>query len=105
MSSKRHKKITDLFRAACELEPEARAAFLDQACTGDTRLRAEVEALLAQDKEHPSFLENVAPDKGQHARRPKKKAEDGVSPDSTEGIAHTHAPLSIAIEGYDIVRE
>ena len=105
MPSERHKKITDLFRAACELKPEARASFRDGACGGDSKLRAEVEALLAQDKEHPSFLENVAPDEGQHARRPKKQAEDGVSPDATKGIGGTHTPLSITIEGYDIVRE
>ncbi|MCH8053198.1 MAG: serine/threonine protein kinase, partial [Planctomycetes bacterium] len=105
MPSKRHKKISDVFHAACELEPDARAAFLEEACAGDTKLRAEVEALLAQDDQHPSFLEHAAPNKGQHARRPKKQAEDGVSPDATKGIGHTHAPLSIAIEGYDIVRE
>ena len=65
MPSKRHQKSSDLFRAACEMAPDARAAFLDEACAGDTRLRAEVEALLAQDKEHAGFRENAAPDKGQ----------------------------------------
>ncbi len=105
MPSQRHKKVSNLFRAACKLRPEDRAAFLEEACAGDTKLRAEVETLLAQDDQHPSFLENAAPDKGQHARRRKKQAEVGVSPDATKGIGHTHAPLPIAIEGYDMVRE
>ena len=36
-----------IFLAALERAPEDRAAYLDQACGGDPRLRAEVEALLA----------------------------------------------------------
>ena len=56
MASKRHQKASDLFHAACEIAPDAIAAFLEEACAGDTKLRAEVEALLAQDEKHPSFL-------------------------------------------------
>ncbi len=65
MSSKRHKKASDLFRAACEVAPDARAAFLEQACSGDTKLRAEVATLLAQDEQHPSFLEHAAKQENQ----------------------------------------
>ncbi len=65
MSSQRHQKISDLFRAACELAPEARTAFLDQACAKNPKLRVEVEALLAQDDQHPSFLEEAAQTAGQ----------------------------------------
>ncbi|MCH8852131.1 MAG: tetratricopeptide repeat protein [Planctomycetes bacterium] len=60
MASKRHQKASDLFRAACEMAPDARAAFLEEACAGDTKLRAEVEALLAQHEQHPSFLQQPA---------------------------------------------
>ena len=61
MSSERHQKVSDLFRAACELAPDARTAFLDQACAKNPEVRAEVEALLAHDDQHPSFLEETAP--------------------------------------------
>ena len=47
MPSKRHQKASDLFRAACEMALDARAAFLEEACGGDSKLRAEVEALLS----------------------------------------------------------
>ncbi len=57
MPSKRHKKASELFHAACKMDPDARAAFLKEACAGDTKLRAEVAALLAQDEQHPSFPE------------------------------------------------
>ncbi len=78
MPSKRHKKITDLFRAACELRPEARAAFLEEACAGDTKLRAEVEALLAHDEQHPSFLET--PQTLEAPSNPGHKTRTGKSP-------------------------
>ena len=65
MPSKRHKKASDLFHVACDMAPDARAGFLDQACAGDTKLRAEVEALLAQDDQHPSFLEHPVRDEDQ----------------------------------------
>ncbi len=47
MDPQRHERIKRLFLAACELEPDARNAFLEQACDGDAELRSEVESLLA----------------------------------------------------------
>jgi predicted ATPase/predicted Ser/Thr protein kinase len=49
VSSGRHDRISDLFLRACELDPEERKTFLDDACAGDSELRAEVESLLAHD--------------------------------------------------------
>ena len=51
----------DLFIAARRLEDTAaRAAFLDEACGGDTALRRQVEALLSEQEHLGSFLEAPA---------------------------------------------
>ncbi len=42
-------RIRDIFERAVELPAEARPAFLDDACAGDSLLRKEVDALLAAD--------------------------------------------------------
>jgi serine/threonine protein kinase len=49
-------RVEELFHQAAELAPEARPAFLDQACAGDESLRREVESLLAHDAEGGSTL-------------------------------------------------
>jgi serine/threonine protein kinase len=46
-----------LFHAALELAPQARGAFLDDSCSGDTDLRRQVEFLLANEQQAGSFLE------------------------------------------------
>jgi predicted ATPase/predicted Ser/Thr protein kinase len=51
VTSRRHERISDLFLKACELDPEERKAFLDDACAGDPELRDEVESLLAHDRD------------------------------------------------------
>jgi serine/threonine protein kinase/tetratricopeptide (TPR) repeat protein len=48
---------SELFRAAVELEPEQRAAFLDRACGDNSRLRDEVESLLRAHDPNDSFLQ------------------------------------------------
>ena len=51
MTPERHQKAGNLYHAALEIEPEARAAFLDGACGSDEELRREAESLLrAHDK-------------------------------------------------------
>ena len=42
-----YRRVSDVFDAAVELDPPARAAFLDHACRDDPSVRREVEALLA----------------------------------------------------------
>ncbi len=49
MSRTRHEQVTEVFAAARRLAVAQREAYLDEACGGDTGLRAKVESLLAQD--------------------------------------------------------
>ncbi len=65
-------RIKDVLADALELDPPARAAYLDQACAGDARLRTEVDELLdanetpALDASRPAltYLEPQAPPVG-----------------------------------------
>jgi hypothetical protein len=53
--------IEDLFFAASERQdPAARAAYLDEACGGDTELRRRIEDLLAAEPKVSQFLESPA---------------------------------------------
>jgi serine/threonine protein kinase/Tol biopolymer transport system component len=54
MNPDRWRRVADVYDAAMEQEPAARAAFLAVACTDDVDLRREVESLLAQ--EHTSVV-------------------------------------------------
>ena len=45
-SADRWNQLETLFHKSLELEPEARAAFLDDSCGEDSELRKELEALL-----------------------------------------------------------
>ena len=49
-------KAADLFKAALARAPADRKEFLDQACRGNTALRADVESLLAADAQAEGFL-------------------------------------------------
>ncbi len=49
MSRERFERVDEIFRAAVRRPSASRAAFLDEACGDDAALRAEVEALLAED--------------------------------------------------------
>jgi serine/threonine-protein kinase len=60
MSPERWKKIKELFDAVAELDPEARAGFLDRECAGDGDLRIEVEKLLSSSAAADGFLEKPA---------------------------------------------
>ena len=59
MPPDRWEQVADLYHAAREREPGARAAFLDAACNGDDALRREVESLLKQDVSGDGLLESV----------------------------------------------
>ena len=60
MDVQRWRQIDRIFQAALEREPAGRAAFLDEACSGDQRLRTEVEALLSSDGQGCDLLEGNA---------------------------------------------
>jgi serine/threonine-protein kinase len=60
MMSERWRQIDQLYHAALEREGNQRAAFLEEACAGDTSLRLELDSLLAQEKQEKwveGFLE------------------------------------------------
>ncbi|MEK6289610.1 MAG: serine/threonine-protein kinase [Acidobacteriota bacterium] len=57
MTPDKWKQVLELFEAALELAPGERAAFLGEACRGDSSLRGEVEALLSADNKAEGFLD------------------------------------------------
>src|SRR5690242_18780373 len=56
MTPERFARIGQLYGAAAELAPEARAGYLAQACAGDEHLRREVESLLAEEELVGDFM-------------------------------------------------
>lgn len=54
--SNRWLRIEQLFYAALELEPDQRAAYLEESCAGDAELRDEVESLLLSSGQTMGFL-------------------------------------------------
>ncbi len=56
-SSEGWRKVEALFHEALELNPEARSAFLEEKCAGDTVLRQEVDSLLASARQPLDFLQ------------------------------------------------
>jgi len=68
MSVERHRRIAELFRAACELDGPERAAFLAREC-GDDALRAEVLALLEHDSSPHPGLAAPAQERGELIQR------------------------------------
>ncbi len=59
MERERWQRIDSLFKAALDLAPGERSAFLDESCAGDAGLRKEIESLLAHDRAG-SFLGSPA---------------------------------------------
>ena len=51
------RQIRELFEAALELAPDARASFIEKACSGNALLIGEVERMLAADTERNSLLD------------------------------------------------
>jgi len=81
MSDDRWRQIEDIFHRAVELAPEARSAFLDQACGADQSLRREVESLLAHESEDGTTFIGPAGDAPQviaHYRIVAKLGEGGM---------------------------
>jgi serine/threonine protein kinase/Tol biopolymer transport system component len=60
MNPERWRKIKDLFHDTLERPPEERTAFLDQACSGDEQLRAQVEQMLAADARENLIVDKPA---------------------------------------------
>src|SRR5262249_36216390 len=60
MTADRWQRIKSVFQVAAGLEADQRAAYLDQACAGDSALRSEVESLLTASAESADFIETPA---------------------------------------------
>src|SRR5437870_4706930 len=60
MTPERYQQIDQIFQAALGLEPEPRAAYLDEVCSGDDKLRQEVESLITSDQGGLSFIDEPA---------------------------------------------
>jgi len=60
MNQELWRRVKEIFQAAREGAPEAREAFLDDACKEDAELRHQVELLLGNGEEGGSFLEQPA---------------------------------------------
>src|SRR5581483_2116095 len=52
------RRVEQLFHSALERPPEARGAFLEDACRGDSALRQQIEFLLSKVPDAASFLEH-----------------------------------------------
>lgn len=57
MSPEEWRKVKEFLEAALDLDPPARATFLDSVCPQDGSVRSEVESLLRSHDEHATFLE------------------------------------------------
>jgi len=60
LESESQSRVEQLVQEALELAPEQRSEFLERRCAGDSHLRAEVESLLAFEKDAHSFMEAPA---------------------------------------------
>ncbi len=80
MEAIRREKLKALLEQAMALPPEQRAAFLDEACAGDTALRDELDSLLDHAEEAFAFFDSLAgavlPQAQQQAPSPKKAGGD-----------------------------
>ena len=62
MNAERWQQIDELFHAALACNPEQRSEFLANQCTGDEKLRREVESLLSSLEGADDFIEAPAGD-------------------------------------------
>ena len=60
MTPERYQQIDLIFQVALGLEPAKRAAYLDEACSGDEVLRSQVESLITSDEGGLSFIDEPA---------------------------------------------
>src|SRR2546422_10004696 len=62
MTPERYHEVGRVFRAAAEIPPDRRAAFLDAACGDDKALRQDVESLLVHDSQGAGWIDGRALD-------------------------------------------
>jgi serine/threonine protein kinase len=62
MTPERYRQVGQVFRAAAEIPPDRRDAFLDAACSEDQALRQEVESLLGHNSQAEGWIDQRAVD-------------------------------------------
>jgi serine/threonine protein kinase/Tol biopolymer transport system component len=60
MTPERWQQVKAIFNSAIRYLPEQRDSFLSEACSGDTRLRSEVESLIASHERSGEFIDEPA---------------------------------------------
>ncbi|HEX5734741.1 MAG TPA: protein kinase [Blastocatellia bacterium] len=65
MNAERYRRADQIFQSALDLDPAQRAAYLDDACAGDTDLRGEIEALIRSYEQAGSFLQSPLMETGE----------------------------------------
>ena len=75
MTPERWQQIKQLYESAVKRDERERAAFVEQACAGDSELRREVESLLAHQDGNDSFIETPAVEMAARALAERPKAE------------------------------
>jgi eukaryotic-like serine/threonine-protein kinase len=96
MTVQQWERVKGLLHQTLQLAPEQRAGFLDQACSCDAALRAEVESLLlANEDVRSSFLQSAPPAKG----------ADGVLENDPSGAAGALEAGQIFAQRFQLVRK
>ena len=90
--SERWQRIDHLVHAALEREPSERVRFLENACSGDETLYAEVESLLACDGQEHAFFESS----------PWPAARLCISEQSEAAARGTRLPIGLRIDRFRI---
>ena len=88
--AERWQRVKAVLQSVLELERDARAVFLDEACAGDESLRSEVEELAASHDRAGSFFETPA---AARAARSLNDTETQVAPGRTMGPYEIVSPL------------
>jgi Tol biopolymer transport system component len=60
MTPERWQQVKAIFNSAIQYRPEERSSFLSEACSGDDRLRSEVESLIASHEKSGEFIDEPA---------------------------------------------
>lgn len=89
MSPERYRQVKVLFQAVLDVAPDARAAYLDEACAHDEELRREVESLLESHNDAGEFIEAPA-------------LESVTRPES---VVDPNSPIGQRIGPYQVMRE